>query len=108
MAIDTLDKLFEKAGKIDVENYSKAQAGLRGETFKVLDTLMKEKKGKKILRSACVWHVLKQAVIQKFVKTNTSLSADELYNRISQYTGKWASARKLKVVGEAGSIEYQF
>ena len=66
------------------------------------------KKGKKILRSACVWHVLKQAVIQKFVKTNTSLSADELYNRISQYTGKWASARKLKVVGEAGSIEYQF
>jgi hypothetical protein len=93
----------------DVSKFTKDSSGLRGIVFKALDVVAKEQKGKLILRAACIQYLgtvpeIRAALLKQFEPGEL----DEAVHRLHMYCGQWQKKRKVKVVGEQGSKQFQF
>jgi hypothetical protein len=106
---EDLQKLFTKAEGVskNPEAYTSAQSGLRGACFRKFDSITKERAGKKLLRSACVYLAIGDETC-KTARAELNLTAKEYYNRVSQFAGQWQVERKIKVTGPRGSLVWNF
>jgi hypothetical protein len=108
MALEGFDKWFTSCDSAkDPEKYSKDVSGLRGIVFRNLDGLAKEKKGKTILRAACIRYLGTIPEVQAALKKGFD-NVEDAVHRIHMYTGQWAKKRKIKVSGDQGSKKFTF